>query len=756
MAEQDQTKADLPDEAAIIEFINSCPTPPSPRDIARAFKLPADQRAPLRRMLREMAEAGKIDRREGRRVATPDQLPEVTVLELVSFDDNGDGLARPAAIYDGDLPEIRVILSRKAGRAPAIGQTILARLARTGPGHYEARIIRALERQQQRLFGVVETAAKGLMLVPAERGKRHPVSLQSFTDLPCNAGDLVEAEMVSSRGYLGKTARTIRNLGPVDQKGAFSALALAEFGIRHVFPEPVLAESRGLKVPPAKGRSDLRDVPLVTIDGADARDFDDAVFAEPMDDGGWRLLVAIADVAHYVRPGSALDEEARRRGNSVYLPDLVVPMLPEGISNDLCSLRPDEDRAAMVAEINIDKDGKRTEFSIYRALIRSHARLTYDQVQSVFEGSLDEADVGVGHGILHNLFGAWRSLDRARHEREPLALNLKERRVVMNEDGEAIAISQRSQSESQRLIEDFMITANVAAADSLIGARQTCVFRVHDSPDPKKTDSLFELAATIGTPFAKGQVLRPRQFNSLLAKVADTSDEMMVNEAVLRSQAKAVYSTDNIGHFGLSLRNYAHFTSPIRRYSDLLVHRALIDAASAKKPPDDGQNGLPAEQIAEICIHISETEASAAAAERRTIDRFAAALFTKRLRNVVEGVIVGITGFGAFVRLEDGAADGFLPLAGLPDDFYDLDAAGRCLTGRHSGWSFTVGTALKVQVEEVTPISGGILLRWMEGGTIAEKKKRTDSASRRQTKRGKAGARFNSKGAKRKGARKRR
>ncbi len=756
MAEQDQTKADLPDEAAIIQFIRSCPTPPSLRDIARAFKLPADQRVPLRRMLREMAEAGNIDQREGRRVATPDQLPEVTALELVSFDNNGDGLARPAAGYDGDLPEIRVILSRKAGRAPAIGQTILARLARTGPTHYEARVIRVLKRQQQRLFGVVETAAKGLMLVPAERGKRHPVSLQSFTDLPCNAGDLVEAEMVSSHGYLGKTARVIRNLGSVDQKGAFSVLALAEFGIRHVFPEPVLAESHGLKVPPAEGRSDLRDVPLVTIDGADARDFDDAVFAEPMDDGGWRLLVAIADVAHYVRPGSALDEEARRRGNSVYLPDLVVPMLPEGISNDLCSLRPDEDRAAMVAEINIDKDGKRTDFSIYRALIRSHARLTYDQVQSVFEGSLDEADIGVEHGILNNLFGASRSLDRARHEREPLSLNLKERRVVMSEDGEAIAISQRSQSESQRLIEDFMITANVAAADTLISARQTCVFRVHDSPDPKKTDCLFELAATIGAPFAKGQVLRPRQFNSLLAKVANTSDEMMVNEAVLRSQAKAIYSIDNIGHFGLSLRNYAHFTSPIRRYSDLLVHRALIDAASAKKPPGDGQNGLPAEQIAKICIHISETEASAAAAERRTIDRFAAALFTNRLRDVVEGVIVAITGFGAFVRLEDGAADGFLPLAGLPDDLYDLDAAGRLLTGRYSGWSFTVGTALKVELEEVTPISGGILLRWVEGGAITEKKKRTASASCRQTKRGKADARFDTKVAKRKGARKRR
>ncbi len=752
MAEQNQTKPAIPDEAAIIEFIKSCPAPPSPRDIARAFKLSAEQRVLLRRILNQMAEVGKIDRRKGRRVAIPDQLPEVTVLELVSFDDNGDGLARPAAGYDGDLPEIRVRPSRKEGRAPAIGQTILARLDRTGPAHYEARIIRVLERRQLRLFGVVETAAKGLILVPAERGKRRPLNLQSSPYLSYKAGDLVEAEIVSSRGYLGKTARGIRNFGPFDQKGAFSALALAEFGIPNDFPESVLVESSGLEVPPSKGRSDLLDVPLVTIDSADARDFDDAVFAEPLDDGGWRLLVAIADVAYYVRPGSSLDKEARRRGNSVYLPDLVVPMLPEGISNDLCSLRPNENRAAMVAEIKIDKDGKRTDFSIYRALIRSHARLTYDQVQSVFEGSLNEADIGVGHGILHNLFGAWRSLDQARRKREPLALNLKERRVVMNEDGEAIAISQRSQSESQRLIEDFMITANVAAADSLIGTRQTCVFRVHDSPDPKKLNSLFELATAIGAPFAKGQALRPRQFNIFLAKVTETSDEIMVNEAVLRSQAKAIYSIDNIGHFGLSLRNYAHFTSPIRRYSDLLVHRALIDAESVKKLPSDGQIGLPAEQIAEICIHLSETEASAAAAERRTIDRFAAALFTKRLGDVVEGVIVGIASFGAFVRLEDGVADGFLPLAGLPDDFYDLDAAGRCLTGRHNGWIFDVGTNLKIEIEQVTPISGGILLRWIEGGTIAERKKRT-SYSSRQSKRGKVSVRGDRRGAKRKGMR---
>ena len=726
----DNSLSDLPDEGAIIAFINECPAPPSPRDIARAFKLPQEQRAPLRRLLRAMAEEGKIDRREGRRIATPDQLPEVTVLELVSFDDNGDGMARPTAAYEGDLPEIRVILSRKAGRAPAVGQTILARLARVGPAQYEARIIRTLERQQQRLFGVVLATGKGFMLAPAERGKRQNLNLQTTPDIPCNAGDLVEAEMLSGKnsGYLGKSARVTQNLGPADQRGAFSALALAEFGIRHVFDDAVLAESENLRVPPVKGRIDLRDVPLVTIDGADARDFDDAVFAEPADDGGWRLLVAIADVAHYVRPGSALDAEARRRGNSVYLPDLVVPMLPEGISNDLCSLRPNEDRAAMVAEINIKADGTRASFTIQRALIKSHARLTYDQVQSCHDGVLDEADIGVEHGVLHNLFGAWRALDQARQEREPLALNLKERRVVMDDEGEAIAISQTSQTASQRLIEDFMITANVAAADQLISKAQTCVFRVHDTPDPKKTDSLFDLAASIGAPFAKGQVLRPRQFNQLLSRVVDTADEMLVNEAVLRSQAKAVYSIDNIGHFGLSLRNYAHFTSPIRRYSDLLVHRALIDSASPKKLPVDGQGGLSAADIAEICIHISETEASASAAERRTIDRFAAALFASKVTEIVDGVIGGITGFGSFIRLEDGAADGFMPLSGLPDDYYDLDAAGQTLTGRHNGWTFTVGTPLRVQIEEVTPVSGGILLRWIDGGTQSDNKRKKSSS----------------------------
>ena len=738
----------LPDEDTLIDYINSCPTTPSLREIAKVFKISHDQRASLRRMLRNMEDRCPLDDNSPT-ITAANTLPEVGVLELITFDDNGDGMARLAGSDSDDQPEIRVTLSRRAGRAPTIGQQVLARLTRVGPALYEAHIIRVLDRQKKRLFGIVVAAKKGFRLQPAERGKRDSLGIQESDNAIVNAGDLVEAELLPSRGYIGKTARILTNLGNVASPGAFSALALAEFGIRHNFSDTATEESEGLKVPPVKGRHDLRDHPLVTIDGVDARDFDDAVFAEPTNYGGWRLLVAIADVAHYVQPNSALDLEARKRGNSVYLPDRVVPMLPETISNDLCSLRPNEDRAAMVAEIHIDKNGKRLSYQIGRALIRSHARLTYDQVQSVFDGTVDEVDCHVPHGVLHALFGAWRALDKDRKTREPLALYLKERRVVMDDSNNAVAISQRSQTEAQRLIEDFMIAANVSAADMLIAHRQTCVFRVHDTPDPKKAATLAKLAKTLGGSFSVGQVLRPHHFNKILALADGTPDTLTVNEAVLRSQAKAVYSIENIGHFGLSLRNYAHFTSPIRRYADLLVHRAIVDAAATiKKNPKDGLDNMPNDQIAEICAHISETETTAAAAERRTIDRFAAALFETKVGSVVEGVIASITGFGAFVRLEDGAADGLMPLRALPDDFYDYDEQEQILVGRHNGWQFTVGTLVRVKVVEVTPVSGGILLEWVEGGlqndNPSSKQSKNDPKHSRRSAKGSAKVRSNS------------
>ena len=557
------------------------------------------------------------------------------------------------------------------------------------------------------------------MLQPATRGKRDRMVLIIPAGSNVEDGDLVETALQTGRSSYSRSTKLITNLGNITHPGAFSALALAEFNIRHVFPDSVLLEASKLKKPTLEGRRDLCDTAFVTIDGADARDYDDAVYAEPATHGGWRLLVAIADVSHYVQPECALDREAQLRGNSVYLPDRVVPMLPEAISNDLCSLRPLEDRAAMVAEIYIDKDGQRQQFNIERAMIRSHARLTYDKVQAVYDGVLDESDCEVPHGTLHALFGAWRALAIDRNKRAPLALDLKERRVVLGDDSAPLRIEQSAQNEAQRLIEDFMIAANVAAADHLIAKQKPCVFRVHDTPDPKKAVALVKLAEEVGTRFTVGQVLRPHHFNQILAAAAGTAVAGTINETVLRSQAKAIYSVDNIGHFGLSLRNYAHFTSPIRRYSDLLVHRAIVDTIIDDNPKKSLED-MPFDKLSEICKHISETEANATSAERRTIDRFAAALFESRLGEVVEGVVVAVTNFGAFVRIDDGAADGLMPMKTLPDDYYDFNESTKSLTGRHTGWTFTPGNDVKVRIRAVTAISGGILLDWVEGGVITK------------------------------------
>ena len=707
----------LPEDSAILEFIDGCDAPPSVKEVARAFSLPQEARAPLRRRLRALAEQGRIAKQPGRRVAAPDHLPEVTVLIVRKIDRDGTMLAVPAIETAGPAPSVRLMPEKRTGRAARVGQQVLARLRRISGVRYKGRIMRILDSAPRRLFGTVVAGRGGLILQQADRGARDTITLERNGDMPAAEGDLVEAELLPRRGYLGKTARIIDNLGPADAPGAFSALALAELDIPHVFPDAAIAETDAMKVPSPRGRTDLRDRPFVTIDGADARDFDDAVHAEPLENSGWRISVAIADVAHYVRPGSALDTEARRRGNSVYLPDRVVPMLPEALSNDLCSLRPNEPRAAMVVEMVVDDAGNMLQFVFMRAVIRSAARLTYDQVQAWHDGTMQADEFGADEAWLRNLFGAWQALDTARQAREPLALNLKERRVLLDDDGVPAAIVQRAQSGSQRLIEDYMVAANVAAAQALIRAKRPCVFRVHDRPDPERADGLHDLASAVGAKLARGQVLRPHHFNTILAHVGGTPDEKMINEAVLRSQAKAVYSIDNIGHFGLALRDYAHFTSPIRRYSDLLAHRALIDMLAAGSAPRDGLGGVVAPDLVDVCAQISETESRAAAAERRTTDRFAAALFAGQAGNVVDGVVSGVTGSGAFISLGDGAADGFLPIRSLPDDYYVIDDAGMRMRGRHHGLSVAVGDKMDVLVVEVTPISGGILLAYVGGGS---------------------------------------
>ncbi|HEX7006026.1 MAG TPA: VacB/RNase II family 3'-5' exoribonuclease, partial [Alphaproteobacteria bacterium] len=452
--------------------------------------------------------------------------------------------------------------------------------------------------------------------------------------------------------------------------------------------------------------------------GADARDFDDAVWAEPDPDprnrGGWHLIVAIADVAHYVRPGDALDKAARERGNSVYFPDRVVPMLPEALSNDLCSLRPNEDRACLAAQLWINRDGRLLRHRFDRALMRSAARLTYEQVQAARDGCPDDVTGPLLEPVLNPLYGAYRVLERARKKRGALEIDLPERQIVLGDDGKVASITPRARLDSHRLIEEFMILANVAVAEALEAKRQPCMYRVHEAPDPERVQALREFLETLGLNLAKGQVLKPAHFNRILERSADTPHARMVHELVLRTQAQAKYSPDNVGHFGLALRRYAHFTSPIRRYSDLLVHRALIGGFGL------GPGGIGPEDAArfpEQGEHISATERRAVAAERDATDRYVAAFLADRVGAIFGGAISGVTRFGLFVTLDETGADGFVPMRRLPRDYYEHDEARHCLIGRSGGPRFDLGGRVQVRLVEANPITASLLFDLVEGGT---------------------------------------
>ena len=589
--ENDQDDAhDLPDDDSLIAFIGEQPEPPKIKEIAKAFGIRADGRAALRKRLRQLADTGQIKTLEGRRLAAPDQLPPVTVLDVIAITDDGDALATAGEAAVSTAAEILLIADKRRGKALAVGDRVLARLQRVGPDSYEGHVIRKLDRHRQRLFGLVFTRNDGYHVEPVERGAKAPLMLVPPPPGTAIAnGDMVEVELVRSSGYGAKKAKLLHNLGPADAPGAFSTLAIAEFELRHVFSDSTLAEAAAAQKPVLGTREDLRAIPLVTIDGADARDFDDAVFAAPLEDGGHRLIVAIADVAHYVSLDSSLDREARKRGNSVYLPDRVLPMLPEALSNGLCSLVPGEDRACLAVEIEIGPDGSKRNHRFLRGLMNSHARLTYDAVEEYRTGADTEPPAGLDAAILDNLYAAYALLAERRQSRGALELDLPEKRVRFDDAGNAVAITRKRQSVSQKLIEELMILANVCAAETLEGANMLCIFRAHERPDGDKIDGLQDMVRQMGLSFPKGQVVKPEHFNRLLADAAkkgDAADLALLNETVLRCQSQADYRITNPGHFGLALRRYAHFTSPIRRYADLMVHRQIINLLT---PVNQGQ-----------------------------------------------------------------------------------------------------------------------------------------------------------------------
>ena len=729
MARQADKRPPFPSRESLLAFIEDSPQPAGPREIARAFGLRGAERARLKQELRALRDEGLIGRDDGGGLASggagsDGTLPKVLVLEVAGIDPDGELLARPHRWRgESEPPRIYLAPERRGRSALEPGDRVLARLQQLEPEVYEARPIRVLGGAPRRVLGIYDPDTEGGRLRPTDRRAKRDFALRRDHAEGAQAGELVLAEVLQERGRLGlQPVRVIERLGSVDETRALSLIAIQEHDLPDRFPQDALAQAEAaLAVPPESlregARVELRDLDLVTIDGADARDFDDAVWAErdpdPDNPGGWHAVVAIADVAHYVPEGSPLDLEAYRRGNSAYFPDRVIPMLPEALSNGWCSLKPDEERPCLAADLWIDRAGALRRHRFRRGLMRSRARLTYEQVQAARDGRPDDATRPLMERVIAPLYGVYEALMRARLKRGVLDLDLPERQVRFGPDGRIAAIALRERLDSHRLIEELMIAANVAAAESLEQRGLPCLYRVHDAPDPQKLEALRQVLRSMELSFPRGQVVRPEAFNRVLAQVAkraatgEHDETAMVSRLVLQAQSQAVYAPRNIGHFGLALRRYAHFTSPIRRYSDLVVHRALIGAFGL----GEGALSEPAAAaLEETARQVSSCERRAQIAERDTLDRFAAAYLRDRVGAAFRGRVTGVTRFGLFVTLEENGADGLIPVSTLPDDFYDHDSRAHALVGRRWGRRYRLGEDLEVTLSEADPITGGLIL----------------------------------------------
>jgi ribonuclease R len=725
----------MPTPQQVLDFIQSSDIPAGKREIAKAFGLKGQEKIKLKALLKDMAEDGLID---GKKSAFHRMggVPKVTTLKIVDIDD-GELIAEPDN-WDpeapGKPPRLTIREPRpKPGvkRPPALkrGDRVLARTEETETG-WRAHVMKKLPSRTEGLMGVVEIDKTGkAWLAPVDKRVRQSAAIADLGG--AEAGQLVIAERVGRSERAG--VKVVEVVGDPLAPRSFSLIAIAKHGIPHIFPEEVLEEApRAAKLKLSeKAREDLRHLPIVAIDPADARDHDDAIWAEPDGQGGFNALVAIADVSFYVRPGSALDREARKRGNSVYFPDRVVPMLPEVLSADVCSLKEGEDRAAMACHLHINADGKVLSFRFTRALVRIAHNIAYEDAQAIVDGETRSpraksrgAEESVSTAldtngevakILANLWDAWRALAAARDARDPLELELPERRVVLNEKGQITEIAIRERLDAHRVVEDFMIAANVAAAKALEAKTAPVVYRIHEPPSREKLIALRDYLATMGKKLALGQVVTPGLFNRMLKDVTDEAEKALVMEAVLRSQTQAYYGPANAGHFGLSLGSYAHFTSPIRRYSDLLVHRALVDAYKLEQPAPPGSipatSGLSDRDRAslqQVSDAISQTERRAMEAERDTIDRYVAAWLSARVGEVFDTRITGVQAFGFFATIVGLGGDGLVPISTLGGEYFRHDEAAQALVGSDSGTTYASGDRLKLKLAEANPLTGAL------------------------------------------------
>lgn len=708
----------MPSREQIMEFLRENPGKVGKREISRAFGIKGDDRIILKALLKEMKDDGMLG---GRRsdLAIPGELPSVTVIDIYDRDRDGEFLCRPKdwdEKENGPAPKIFLAPFKPSRGMPGAGlnDRVLARLTRLKGEKlaYEAKVIRILEKDRGKRLAIFEEEKGGGRLIPIDKKGGDVYHIDARDIGAARHGDLVAYDVRRQSHNRLHRAFVTEVVGNLHQEKAVSLIALYSHDIPFEFSKATLWEAEKAKPVSAKGREDLTHIPFVTIDPPDAKDHDDAVFAEPREKGGHIVWVAIADVSAYVTSGSSMDKEAEDRGNSVYFPDRVVPMLPERISNDLCSLRENEPRPSLVMRMVFDASGRKVSQTIHRAIIRSRAKLAYTHAQALINGEADDRP-DVLEESLKPVWAAYETLKKGRDAREPLELDLPERKILLKPDGTVDRVVVPERLDAHKLIEEFMIQANVAAAELLEAKKAPVVYRVHDAPAMAKMESLREFLKSIDVSAPQGENLTPASFNHILRQVVGHSSEQLTNEVILRSQSQAVYSPDNLGHFGLNLRRYAHFTSPIRRYADLLVHRSLIRAYELG---DDGILDHDVERLEAISGHISNMERRAMAAERDTIDRLIADFLADQVGATFEGRISGVVSSGMFVRLNDTGADGFVPAATLGKDYYVFDEAHRALIGARTGETFRLGDDVTVKLVEAAPISGGLRFEVLSEG----------------------------------------
>ena len=717
-------KAGLPGRQQILDFIANSDVPAGKREIARAFGLSAQDKIALKALLKDMGDEGLIDSAPGRAFHKMGGVPKVTVLRIADVDDSGNVWAVPDRWEAEGVPIPRLRVRERKRGGLGIGDRILARTEEAGAG-WIAHPMKTIAPAADQLLGVLRSEGGRLWLTGVDKKERRDYAVSDAGE--AGPGDLVLAERSGRPPRI--TARVVQRLGDPFAPKSFSLIAIHKLGIPDVFSVETLDEARdvaGLAL--GEGREDLRDLPIVAIDPADARDHDDAVWAAPDDDpgneGGWKAIVAIADVSFYVRPGSELDREARRRGNSVYFPDRVVPMLPEILSADMCSLKEGADRAALACHLRIGKDGVLLSWRFTRAVVRLVANIAYEDAQATIDSSSPSTSGEVEPllPILQPLWSCWHALAKARAARAPLDLDLPERRVVLDEKGRLLSVAPRERLDAHRLIEDYMIAANVAAAKALEAKKAPVMYRIHEPPSREKLVALKEYLATFDVAFALGQVVRPATFNHVLDRIGEADFRPQVMEQVLRTQTQAYYGPANHGHFGLALGSYAHFTSPIRRYADLLVHRSLVGSYTL------GPGALPVADAANmeaVGEQISRLERRAMEAERDTMDRYVASYLSERVGETMPARITGIANFGVFATVEGVGGDGLLSVRDLGGEYFRFDEAARTLTGETSGDLYTLGQRLDLKLAEANPVSGALRFE-LPGGKQAAPPKRGD------------------------------